>query len=121
MASIAARGLSSAARQMRSRSALSDDNRQPTIVDVARAAGVSPMTVSRVMNGGSSSEQSRAAVERAVRDLDYRPSEVARQLSQARMRRTPSNDRAPATQAMPMQQVWQPYADFWLNLLKTGS
>ena len=116
MATNSALALSNAARHMGARNG-SRATRQPTLVDVARVAGVSPMTVSRVINGGSSSEQSRAAVERAVRQLDYRPSEVARQLSAARGRRA-GNDSAPArTSALP----WQPYTDFWLNLLKTGS
>jgi LacI family transcriptional regulator len=53
----------------------------PTIADVARAAGVSTATVSRVLNG--STEVNAALAERvhkAVRELSYRPSRIARSL-----------------------------------------
>jgi transcriptional regulator with XRE-family HTH domain len=116
MATNYAGAVSSAARQMGARNGYRE-TRQPTVVDVARAAGVSPMTVSRVMNGGSSSEQSRRAVEQAVRELDYRPSEVARQLSAARGRRAVNDAGSLRNSAMP----WQTYTDFWLNLLKPAS
>lgn len=57
----------------------------PTIRDVARRAGVSPATVSRVLNdrpivtGGT-----RDRVHRAIADLGYRPSSMARSLSLGR-------------------------------------
>jgi LacI family transcriptional regulator len=52
-----------------------------TIKDVARAAGVSYSTVSRVVNGGTGfSAQTRARVEAAVAELGYRPNDVARSL-----------------------------------------
>ena len=46
-----------------------------TIRDVARACGVSPMTVSFVLNNkpGQVSEETRERVLKAMRDLDYRP------------------------------------------------
>jgi LacI family transcriptional regulator len=58
----------------------------PTIRDVARRAGVSTATVSRVLAGiGNPKAETAQAVLSAVDDLDYRPSAVARSL---RMRRT---------------------------------
>ncbi|GAB4116685.1 MAG: substrate-binding domain-containing protein [Roseiflexaceae bacterium] len=56
-----------------------------TIRDVARHAGVSPMTVSRVINGSSQvSASTRAVVEEAVRTLGYVPNVLARGLSAQR-------------------------------------
>lgn len=56
-----------------------------TIEDVARAAGVSAMTVSRVVNGGTNVRDStRAAVLDAVRELDYSPNNAARSLAAGR-------------------------------------
>lgn len=49
--------------------------------DVARAAGVSASTVSRVISRpGMVASETRARVERVIADLDYRPSRVARRL-----------------------------------------
>ena len=54
----------------------------PTIADVARAARCSPMTVSRVINGETSvREETRVAVQAAIRDLDYQPNPAARRLA----------------------------------------
>lgn len=53
-----------------------------TVQDVARAAGVSAMTVSRVMNGGTNvREDTRKAVIAAVEKLNYRPNAAARSLA----------------------------------------
>jgi len=52
----------------------------PTIHDVARAAGVSPATVSRAMSGGTVSPTTRASVQDVARRLGYRPSRAARGL-----------------------------------------
>jgi DNA-binding LacI/PurR family transcriptional regulator len=58
----------------------------PTIRDVANLAGVSTATVSRVLAGiGNPKAETAQSVLRAVQELDYRPSAVARSL---RMRRT---------------------------------
>lgn len=52
-----------------------------TIYDVAAKAGVSAATVSRVLNGrGTVSADLATRVETAVRELDYRPNGVARNL-----------------------------------------
>jgi LacI family transcriptional regulator len=49
-----------------------------TIFDVARAAGVSKSTVSRVLNGESGvKEETKNAVEKAIRELKYTPSYLA--------------------------------------------
>jgi LacI family transcriptional regulator len=53
-----------------------------TIEDVARAAGVSAMTVSRVINGGKNVRDStREAVLEAVKKLNYSPNTAARSLA----------------------------------------
>src|SRR5438309_1339934 len=53
-----------------------------TIEDVARAAGVSAMTVSRVVNGGRNvRETTRNAVLEAVKKLNYSPNTAARSLA----------------------------------------
>ena len=56
-----------------------------TIHEVARHASVSPMTVSRVINGESNvRESTRELVMEAVRALNYRPNPAARVLAGAR-------------------------------------
>jgi LacI family transcriptional regulator len=53
----------------------------PTVLDVAKRAGVSPMTVSRVVNGsGPVSPRLRARVEKALKETGYVPNTVARNL-----------------------------------------
>jgi LacI family transcriptional regulator len=53
----------------------------PTMRDVARLAGVSTMTVSRVVNGGQWVQPETAArVERAIRQLGYQRNDAARNL-----------------------------------------
>ncbi|GAA4838399.1 LacI family DNA-binding transcriptional regulator [Kitasatospora terrestris] len=57
----------------------------PAMVDVARAAGVSPQTVSRVLAGHPNVRpQTRERVLAAVDRLDYRPNNAARMLSSGR-------------------------------------
>ena len=59
-----------------------------TIREVARRAGVSTATVSRVLSGASTSRPATvAAVRAAAEELDYRPSSIARSLK-TRMART---------------------------------
>ena len=56
-----------------------------TIRDVARLSGVSPMTVSRVINDSERvSPETRRRVERAISELGYVPSRLARGLSRQR-------------------------------------
>jgi len=56
-----------------------------TIKDVAERAGVSPKTVSRVINGEDHVRpEIREAVQRVVAELDYRPNAFARSLSSSR-------------------------------------
>ncbi|MDF1587340.1 LacI family DNA-binding transcriptional regulator [Marinimicrococcus flavescens] len=53
--------------------------RRPTIKDVARAAGVSAVTVSRVVNTpGQVQQETRERIERAMRELGYVPNFAAR-------------------------------------------
>lgn len=53
----------------------------PVISDVARRAGVSVPTVSRVLNGAAYvSDEKRAKVMQAIQELDFRPSAAARAL-----------------------------------------
>src|SRR3546814_7684991 len=56
--------------------------RRVTVVDVAREAGVSPMTVSNVVNGHHRlmSEATRQLVEAAIERLGYRPHVTGRSL-----------------------------------------
>lgn len=59
--------------------------RPPTIQDVAKRAGVSVATVSRVLNRSSKvRDATRAIVETAIAQLDYSPSWLARDLRQDR-------------------------------------
>ncbi|WP_044189210.1 substrate-binding domain-containing protein [Hyalangium minutum] len=56
-----------------------------TLEEVARRAGVSPSTVSRILNGTARvREGKRKAVERAIADLDYHPNVMARGLAGGR-------------------------------------
>lgn len=64
-----------------------DDRGPPpvTLEEVARRAGVSPSTVSRILNGTARVRESkREAVERAIADLDYHPNVIARGLARGR-------------------------------------
>jgi LacI family transcriptional regulator, galactose operon repressor len=55
-----------------------------TIYDVARRAGVSPMTVSRVVNSETNVRPAtRALVQKAMRELQFRPNKAARSLAGA--------------------------------------
>ncbi len=58
-----------------------DTGRQPVMADVARLAGVSHQTVSRVLNDSPHvKEQTRDRVLAAIRELDYHPNSAARAL-----------------------------------------
>ena len=57
------------------------NGRQPVMADVARLAGVSHQTVSRVLNDNPHvKEETRERVLLAIRELDYRPNSAARTL-----------------------------------------
>ncbi|MGN9909939.1 LacI family DNA-binding transcriptional regulator [Phytohabitans sp. LJ34] len=63
------------------------DGSRPTIEDVARVAGVSRATASRVINDApGASDLLRQRVRQAVVDLGYRPNETARALASGRQR-----------------------------------
>ena len=56
---------------------------RPTLQDVAAKAGVSVMSVSRVLNNQANvGPEIRALVKRAVRDLNYVPNQAARKLAE---------------------------------------
>lgn len=59
----------------------------PTVLDVAKRAGVSPITVSRVINNsGYISQATKKRVEAAVKELGYVPNTLARGLRSKRTR-----------------------------------
>ena len=56
--------------------------KRPTVADVARAAGVSMMTVSRVMNDKPGvGEETRQQIRELANEMGYRPSQIARSLA----------------------------------------
>jgi DNA-binding LacI/PurR family transcriptional regulator len=56
--------------------------REPAMTDVAKLAGVSHQTVSRVLNGHPNvREQTRLRVRAAIAELGYRPNRAARVLA----------------------------------------
>lgn len=57
-----------------------------SILEVAKYAGVSKSTVSRVLTGGSVSEKAEKAVRQAILELDYHPNGIARGLRGASSR-----------------------------------
>ena len=60
-----------------------------TLMDVARLAGVSAKTVSRVVNDQPAvREATRERVHRAIEQLNYEPNEWARQLAHKRVKAT---------------------------------
>lgn len=62
-----------------------NSNKRATIKHVAKAAGVSTQTVSRVINGRPDvSPETRERILQIIQDLDYQPSALARSLIQQR-------------------------------------
>lgn len=60
---------------------MSNQTREPSLADVAERAGVSPTTVSRVLNNrGYLSQRTKDRVAQAIDELEYRPNQVARSL-----------------------------------------
>lgn len=58
-----------------------------TIKDIARETGLSLATISKYLNGGSLREKNRAAIEAAIKKLDYRMNEYARGLKSKKSRK----------------------------------
>lgn len=59
--------------------------RAATILDIAKSAGVSPSTVSRIINGSTPvAPEKQAAVMEAIKQLNYRPNSAAQQLVRGR-------------------------------------
>ena len=76
-----------------------DGDRAPVMADVARIAGVSHQTVSRVLNDHPNVRpRTRERVLAAVRELGYRPNAAARTLAS---RRTRTLGRAIAARTFP--------------------
>jgi DNA-binding LacI/PurR family transcriptional regulator len=72
-------------KKKRSKEFPNGDKPHPTMVDIARQAGVAPMTVSRVINeSGYVSAAMRAKVQQAVKELNYHPNGLARSLKRQR-------------------------------------
>src|SRR6185503_1479237 len=70
---------------MRGKTRARRGNGQANMHDIARHAGVSPMTVSRALREpGSVSEKMRRKVEAAVREFGYLPNRIAGSLSSKR-------------------------------------
>ncbi len=58
------------------------DKKRVTVKDVAKAAGVSLMTVSRAINGQDGiSDETRSRILDLVKQMDYHPSQIARSLA----------------------------------------
>lgn len=60
-------------------------NIKVTISDIAREAGVSKMTVSRVINDASNvAQKTRTKIQKLIKEMDYQPNLIARSLSNKR-------------------------------------
>jgi len=90
-------------------------SRRTTVYDVAQAAGVSAITVSRALNGGSCSPATRERVRQAARQLGYQPNPAAQALASGKRKRAAGSD---AHAPLPMPQVWQSYADIMVGLMR---
>src|SRR5579875_1277197 len=72
-------------RDVRQRAVAGQKKKKVTIRDVARQAGVSYQTVSRVLNGNDNvAEDTRKRILRAMHDLDFVPNKVAQMLTTSR-------------------------------------
>ena len=58
-----------------------DEGNTTTLYQVASAAGVSPATVSRFLNGTAKvSDDKRRTIERVISELNYKPNRLAQSL-----------------------------------------
>lgn len=80
------------------------EQKQPTIYDVAKKAGVSIATVSRGLSGGSISAASLRKVEEAAAELGYRPVSAQKAESESRPREAHRRHRAVLGQ-QPLQRL----------------
>jgi LacI family transcriptional regulator len=55
-----------------------------TIKDIARKTGLGLATISKYINGGNVREKNRAAIEQAIKELDFKINEIARSLKTSR-------------------------------------
>ena len=70
---------------------MAKQNTAPTMKDVAKEAGVSLGTVSKVINGIPVGEEYRKKVEQAIKELDYHLNAYARGLKSNRTNPSPSS------------------------------
>jgi LacI family transcriptional regulator len=93
---------------------MNDDARTPpnvTLEEIARAAGVSPSTVSRILNGTARVLPAKQlAVEQAIARFDYRPNVLARSLASGRTE----------TIGVLTQTVSSPFYAEWLRGIEDG-
>jgi LacI family transcriptional regulator len=83
----------------------------PSIEDVARLAGVSPMTVSRVLNRSAPvKEETKRRVEEAIESLGYVPNRLARSMV---------SQRGANILALIMPDIVNPFY-MWLVIASTG-
>jgi len=77
-----------------------DATERPTIIDVARVAGVCVTTVSRVINNKASiGEQTRMRVAEVMNQLGYEPNEAARKMGRNKGRAQGSGERLESSSA----------------------
>ncbi|TDN57961.1 substrate-binding domain-containing protein [Paraburkholderia sp. BL10I2N1] len=93
---------------------MTDDGTNPpnvTLEEIARAAGVSPSTVSRILNGSARVlPEKRRAVEEAIARFNYRPNVLARSLASGKTN----------TIGVLTQTVSSPFYAEWLRGIEDG-
>ena len=94
---------------------------QATLADVAAAAGVSQMTVSRVINDGPVSDKTRRIVQQALDALEYRPNQAARALAASRKAPSSSSSGDGGASRLPFHDLWAPYGQFIAGMLRPRS
>lgn len=83
----------------------SSRKRSVTLQDVAQRVGVTPMTVSRALNGGQVSSEVRDSVSQVVKELCYRPHLGARHMKSGKSAFWFAIIRAPKT-TRPRRALW---------------